>query len=373
MNSYAAPRRSATLWTQMAVPTFAGSAASIPTLRSGYANTPSAVSSRTCARESDRRDQRCSPSGLGRHPVLQRRSMDRGDDCLGQGPDLAADRDRLRRRRVHGRRRGTARAASRRRHDDREAGESRTDCRAQRRARPCARRVHPVPRRRRPSEPGEDHRGKWPGCWTIPGRSARPRGPASGNVRTRRSSCRSPAGATQTRSGGWRSPGTTAAACSSRRAGSLLARCSTAQVPGTRRSRCTTTGSTSRACSSRPLASCTWIRRGPTTGRGYRAACPDAVTRPVSVRTTGRWSSCNSTLRPIWAMPSSPGGSRSCGSASRVAHHPTRPSLAEDAMARARRLHPARLPMEGGWRFRALAAVAGWRVARRAQRWAGRA
>ena len=52
---------------------------------------------------------------------------------------------------------------------------------------------------------------------------------------------------------------------------------------------------------------------------------------------------------------------------------PCAPRLANDAMARARHLHPARLPVEGGWRFRALAAVAGWRVARWAQRWAGRA
>src|SRR5262249_4138103 len=52
---------------------------------------------------------------------------------------------------------------------------------------------------------------------------------------------------------------------------------------------------------------------------------------------------------------------------------PYAPNLAEDAMTRARSLHPARLPLEGGWRFRALATVAGWRLARRAQRWAGRA
>jgi len=51
---------------------------------------------------------------------------------------------------------------------------------------------------------------------------------------------------------------------------------------------------------------------------------------------------------------------------------PYTPALGDDAMAWARQLHAALLPTEGGWRFRTLAAIAGWRLARRARRWAGR-
>jgi glycosyltransferase involved in cell wall biosynthesis len=59
----------------------------------------------------------------------------------------------------------------------------------------------------------------------------------------------------------------------------------------------------------------------------------------------------------------------------RFAHaaFPDEPSLADDAMRRARQLHEARLPPEGGWRFRAAARVLGWRLARRLQRLSGRA
>lgn len=52
---------------------------------------------------------------------------------------------------------------------------------------------------------------------------------------------------------------------------------------------------------------------------------------------------------------------------------PYAPALAEDAMHHARALHEARLPLEGGWRFRAVARVLGWRLARRLQRLSGRA
>jgi glycosyltransferase involved in cell wall biosynthesis len=53
--------------------------------------------------------------------------------------------------------------------------------------------------------------------------------------------------------------------------------------------------------------------------------------------------------------------------------HPYAPELADEAMRRARALHAARLPIDGGWRFRCVAALAGWRFARRLQRWSGRA
>ena len=59
----------------------------------------------------------------------------------------------------------------------------------------------------------------------------------------------------------------------------------------------------------------------------------------------------------------------------RFAHaaFPYEPALAEEALRRARVLHEARLPIEGGWRFRAAARVLGWRLARRLQRLSGRA
>lgn len=59
----------------------------------------------------------------------------------------------------------------------------------------------------------------------------------------------------------------------------------------------------------------------------------------------------------------------------RFAHaaFPYEPDLAEEAMRRARELHQAYLPPEGGWRFRAAASVLGWRLARRLQRLSGRA
>lgn len=59
----------------------------------------------------------------------------------------------------------------------------------------------------------------------------------------------------------------------------------------------------------------------------------------------------------------------------RFAHaaFPYAPGLAEEAERRALDLHAARLPPEGGWRFRAAARVLGWRLARRLQRLSGRA
>jgi glycosyltransferase involved in cell wall biosynthesis len=59
----------------------------------------------------------------------------------------------------------------------------------------------------------------------------------------------------------------------------------------------------------------------------------------------------------------------------RFAHaaFPYEPALAEEALRRARALHEAVLPLEGGWRFRAAARVLGWRLARRLQRLSGRA
>lgn len=52
--------------------------------------------------------------------------------------------------------------------------------------------------------------------------------------------------------------------------------------------------------------------------------------------------------------------------------YPYVPTLAEDALRRARALDPAELPVEGGWRYRALAACIGWRATRRLQVWSGR-
>jgi glycosyltransferase involved in cell wall biosynthesis len=59
----------------------------------------------------------------------------------------------------------------------------------------------------------------------------------------------------------------------------------------------------------------------------------------------------------------------------RFAHgaYPYTPDLAEDALLQAARLHDgARLPPDGGWRFRVMRSVLGWRLARRMQRWSGR-
>jgi glycosyltransferase involved in cell wall biosynthesis len=58
----------------------------------------------------------------------------------------------------------------------------------------------------------------------------------------------------------------------------------------------------------------------------------------------------------------------------RFAHaaFPYEPGLADEALRRARELHDVRLPVEGGWRFRAAARVLGWRLARRLQRLSGR-
>jgi hypothetical protein len=52
--------------------------------------------------------------------------------------------------------------------------------------------------------------------------------------------------------------------------------------------------------------------------------------------------------------------------------HPYAPDVAEDAMRHAQALDPARLPLEGGWRFRLLSRLVGWRFARRLQVWSGR-
>jgi glycosyltransferase involved in cell wall biosynthesis len=46
--------------------------------------------------------------------------------------------------------------------------------------------------------------------------------------------------------------------------------------------------------------------------------------------------------------------------------------LAEDAMRRASALHAATLPDDGGWRYRLLSRMFGWRTARRVQVWSGR-
>ena len=54
------------------------------------------------------------------------------------------------------------------------------------------------------------------------------------------------------------------------------------------------------------------------------------------------------------------------------ASYPYEPALAEDAWRRGTQLHPARLPPEGGWRFRWLARIVGWRLARRIQHGTGR-
>ena len=52
--------------------------------------------------------------------------------------------------------------------------------------------------------------------------------------------------------------------------------------------------------------------------------------------------------------------------------HPYAPAVAADAMRHAAALDPARLPLEGGWRFRLLSGLFGWRLARRLQVWSGR-
>ena len=53
--------------------------------------------------------------------------------------------------------------------------------------------------------------------------------------------------------------------------------------------------------------------------------------------------------------------------------HPYAPAVASDAMRHARALDAARLPLEGGWRFRLVSGLLGWRLARRLQVWSGRA
>jgi glycosyltransferase involved in cell wall biosynthesis len=55
-----------------------------------------------------------------------------------------------------------------------------------------------------------------------------------------------------------------------------------------------------------------------------------------------------------------------------VAYYPDAPDIADAAYVRALALHPERLPLEGGWRYRWLARILGWRRARRFQRWSGR-
>ncbi len=52
--------------------------------------------------------------------------------------------------------------------------------------------------------------------------------------------------------------------------------------------------------------------------------------------------------------------------------YPFLPASANEAMRRARLLHSATLPLEGGWRFVTLARLIGWRWARRLQVWSGR-
>lgn len=52
--------------------------------------------------------------------------------------------------------------------------------------------------------------------------------------------------------------------------------------------------------------------------------------------------------------------------------YPYTPRLAEEAFRRGRELDSVRLPLDGGWRFRGLAALLGWRMARRLQVWSGR-
>lgn len=52
--------------------------------------------------------------------------------------------------------------------------------------------------------------------------------------------------------------------------------------------------------------------------------------------------------------------------------HPYAPAIADEAVRRARALDAVRLPLEGGWRFRLLSALLGWRLARRVQVWSGR-
>jgi glycosyltransferase involved in cell wall biosynthesis len=78
------------------------------------------------------------------------------------------------------------------------------------------------------------------------------------------------------------------------------------------------------------------------------------------------------TVSPWFAAPGVESGLSLAYQRFAMSCYPYAPDLAESAMAHAVDLSPARLEPEGGWRFRWIARLLGWRTARRVQVWSGR-